>query len=54
MSDLIIEVEEINGGCPVFEKGDRIVLRGGYNLDVERTDALCSHAMGSLLPFISC
>jgi uncharacterized repeat protein (TIGR04076 family) len=52
LSDLIIEVEEIRGGCPVFKKGDRIVLRGGYNLDVGETGALCSHAMGSLLPFL--
>lgn len=52
MSDLVIEVEKIRGKCPVFKKGDRIVLRGGYNLDTEQTDALCSHAMGSLLPFL--
>ena len=42
MSDLIIEVEEVRGRCPVFKKGDRMVFRGGYNLDLEETDALCS------------
>jgi uncharacterized repeat protein (TIGR04076 family) len=52
LSDLIIEVEEIRGGCPVFKKGDRMVFSGGFDLEVERTDALCSHAMGPLLPFL--
>ena len=52
MSDLIIEVEEIRGRCPVYKKGDRMVFRGGFNLDLEETDALCSHTMGSLIPFM--
>ncbi len=51
--DLIIEVEEIRGRCPVYKKGDCMVFRGGYNLDVKETDALCSHAVASLLPFLS-
>ena len=52
MSDLIIEVEEIRGGCPVYKKGDRMVFRGGFSLDLGESDALCSHTMGSLLPFM--
>jgi len=51
--DLVIEVVEVRGECPVFKVGDRIVLRDGYRLDMDGTDALCSHAMGSLLPFLS-
>jgi uncharacterized repeat protein (TIGR04076 family) len=51
--DLTIEVEEIRGKCPVYEVGDRMVFRDGYRLDLGETDALCSHAMGSLLPFLS-
>ena len=52
-NDLTIEVEEIRGRCPVYDVGDRMVFREGYRLDLRETDALCSHAMGALLPFLS-
>ena len=51
--DLIVEVEEVRGTCPVYRRGDRMVFLQGYRLDLERTDALCSHAMGALLPWLS-
>ncbi len=52
-NDLTIEVEEVRGRCPVYDVGDRMVFREGYRLDIGETDALCSHAMGALLPFLS-
>lgn len=50
--DLIVEVEEIRGNCPVYRPGDRMVFLGGYRLDLQKTDALCSHAMGCLIPWL--
>ena len=51
--DLVVEVEEIKGACPVYQHGDRMVFREGYRLDLTQTDALCSHAMGALLPWLA-
>ena len=51
--DLIVEVRSIRGNCPVHKEGDRIVFRRGYRLDMTETDALCTHAMGCLIPFLS-
>jgi uncharacterized repeat protein (TIGR04076 family) len=51
--DLVVEVEEIKGTCPVFRHGDRMVFLEGYRLDLDETDALCSHAMGALLPWLA-
>lgn len=50
--DLIVEVEEIRGNCPVFRRGDRMVFLEGYRLDLGNSDALCSHAMGCLIPWL--
>ena len=49
---LIITVKEIRGKCPVFEVGDRIVIEGP-NVVPEETDALCVHALGSMLSMIT-
>lgn len=51
--DLIVEVEQIRGNCPVYGRGQRMVFREGYRLDVAGTDALCSHAMGVLIPWLA-
>ena len=51
--DLVVEVEELKGTCPVFRHGDRMVFLKGYRLDLDETDALCSHAMGVLLPWLA-
>ena len=48
---LIMNVKEIRGTCPVFEVGDRIVIEGS-KIVVEKTDALCVHALGSLLSMV--
>lgn len=51
VAELIIEVVEIKGSCPVYSLGDRIVLNEGYKLNLEETDNLCMHSLGSILPY---
>ncbi len=48
---LEIEVYEIKGYCPVFKVGDRIVI-DGPRLILEKTDAVCVHALAPLLHYI--
>lgn len=48
---LIITVKEIQGKCPVFKVGDRIVIEGP-KIVPEKTDALCVHALGSMLSMV--
>ncbi len=49
--DLVIEVVEIKGECPVYGIGSRIFLRGGYILDPGKTDSVCMHSLASILPY---
>ncbi|WP_324735046.1 TIGR04076 family protein [Thermococcus sp. SY098] len=51
MGKLIINVIEIRGKCPVFKVGDRIVIEGPQ-VKLEETDAICTHAFASLIPYI--
>ena len=48
---LIITVKEIRGRCPIFKVGDRIVIEEP-RIVPEKTDALCIHALGSMLSMI--
>lgn len=47
---LEITVEKIRGYCPVYQKGDRMVFDGA-KVVLEDTDALCTHALSTLLHF---
>jgi uncharacterized repeat protein (TIGR04076 family) len=47
---LEIEVIEIRGHCPVYNVGDKIVV-DDPEIVLERTDALCTHALSSLLHY---
>ncbi len=47
---LKIEVHEIKGDCPVFEKGDEIVI-DDPEIDLEKSDALCTHALATILHY---
>ncbi len=51
MERLEIRVIEIRGKCPVFRVGDRIVIEGP-EINLRETDAVCTHAFASLLPYI--
>lgn len=48
---LVITVKKIQGKCPVFKVGDRIVIEGS-DIVPEKTDALCVHALGSMLSMV--
>jgi uncharacterized repeat protein (TIGR04076 family) len=48
---LIITVKEIRGKCPIFKVGDRIAIEGP-KIVPEKTDALCVHALGSMLSMV--
>lgn len=50
MNKLVIKVKEIKGNCVVFKKGDRIVIDGA-KIDLDKTDALCIHALPSILHY---
>ena len=48
---LIIEVAEIRGKCPVYKKGDKIVINDP-EIVLEKTDAICIHALAPLLHYV--
>jgi uncharacterized repeat protein (TIGR04076 family) len=48
---LIIEVAEIKGKCPVYKKGNKIVI-DGPEIVLEKTDAICIHALTPLLHYV--
>ena len=48
---LEIIVHEIRGKCPVHKVGDRIVV-DDPKIVLESTDALCTHALSSLLHYV--
>ena len=49
-SILEIKVHEIKGLCPVYKKGDRIVV-DDPEIVLEKTDALCTHALSTVLHY---
>jgi len=48
---LEIEVAEVRGRCPVYNVGDKIVI-DDPEIVLEKTDALCTHALSSLLHYV--
>ena len=48
---LEIEVVEIRGHCPVYSVGDRMLI-DDPKIVLEKTDALCTHALSSLLHYV--
>jgi uncharacterized repeat protein (TIGR04076 family) len=47
--DLVIEVIEVQGQCPVYQVGDRFQIQEGYKLVADR--AVCMHALLSVCPY---
>lgn len=47
---LSITVAEIKGKCPVYKVGDKIII-SGPEIEKEKTDAICIHALPSLVHF---
>lgn len=48
---LVITVKEIRGKCPVHKIGDKIIVETP-EIVTAQTDALCVHALGSVLSMI--
>jgi len=48
---LEIKVCEIRGKCPVYKVGDRMVIDGA-NILLDKTDAVCVHALSALLHYV--
>ena len=48
---LEIDVVEVRGYCPVHKVGDKIVI-ADPEIVLEKTDALCTHALSSLLHYV--
>jgi uncharacterized repeat protein (TIGR04076 family) len=48
---LEIEVCEIRGNCPIHKVGDKIIV-DDPRIMLEKTDALCTHALSSLLHYV--
>lgn len=48
---LEIVVHEIKGKCPVHKVGDKIVI-DGPKIVIDKSDALCTHALSSLLHYV--
>ena len=47
--ELVIEVVDIQGHCPVYHLGDRFGIREGYKLVADRP--VCMHALQSVCPY---
>ncbi len=47
---LEIQIHEIRGSCPVYKLGDRITIQNP-EIKLERTDALCTHALTTILHY---
>ena len=47
---LEITVDDIKGKCPIYKIGDRIVI-DGPEIVMEKTDALCTHALSTILHY---
>jgi uncharacterized repeat protein (TIGR04076 family) len=48
---LEVKVVEVRGFCPVHKVGDKIVV-DDPEIVLEETDALCTHALSSLLHYV--
>jgi len=48
---LVVTVKKVRGKCPVFKVGDKITIESP-KIVPEKTDALCVHALGSMLSMI--
>ena len=49
---LEIRVREIRGSCPVYKVGDKI-MTDDPGILLNRTDALCTHALSTSLHYIT-
>lgn len=48
---LEVEVVEVRGRCPVYRVGDKVLI-DDPEIVLDKTDALCVHALTSLLHYV--
>jgi uncharacterized repeat protein (TIGR04076 family) len=48
--ELYVKAVEIRGFCPVFKGNERIVI-SGPEIDLDRTDRICIHALAPIMHF---
>lgn len=48
---VIIRVKEIQGNCPVYRVGDKIVIQQGYQLNCSESATVCMHSLASVMPY---
>jgi len=46
----MLEITVIGGNCSVYSEGDKIFIEN-KKIDLEKTDALCTHALSTILHF---
>lgn len=51
MSKILIKVKEIRGNCAVFKGGEKILI-DGPEINLNKTDKICIHALASLLHYV--
>lgn len=49
--DIVVEVVDIKGYCPVYSIGDKFCIREGFRLSADKS--LCMHSLAPLIPFYS-
>ena len=47
---LTIRVKEIQGNCPVYKVGHKIVIEQGYQLNCNESDTIRLHSLASVMP----
>ena len=47
--DLTVKIVRIYGKCPVYEVGDKFLIKEGYKLESEIP--VCMHSLASLIPY---
>ncbi|MBN1694482.1 TIGR04076 family protein [candidate division WOR-3 bacterium] len=47
--DLTVKIIRICGNCPVYEVGDKFIIKEGYKVQSEIP--LCMHSLSSLMPY---
>ena len=47
--DLYVEVKDIKGTCPVYERGDSFEIADGFKLKTDKT--ICMHSLASIIPY---
>lgn len=47
--NIVVEVIEIKGNCPVYSEGDKFYLIDGYKLEGRKP--VCMHSLSSIMPY---